>query len=151
MTAKSLWIFMERQSEWLCHTLFDRLPKELLALEKRLSRSLLTVASVEMMLPRQVKCSTELRLVPLIPIWVDNTFCRGGWCNIFVFFRLMVRPKFLAASEKWLTMYCRASSMWTKRAQSSVSSCSVMSSSMVFVRAKRCQRLNRLLSVWKWM
>ena len=32
-------------------TLFDSLPKELLALDKRLSRSLLTVASLEMTLP----------------------------------------------------------------------------------------------------
>ena len=34
------------------HTLFDSLPKELLALDKRLSRSLLAVASMEMTLPR---------------------------------------------------------------------------------------------------
>ena len=52
MTALYTWIFVERQSEPLCHTLFDSLPKELLALEKQLSRSLLTVASLEMMLPR---------------------------------------------------------------------------------------------------
>ena len=52
MTALYTWIFVERQSEPLCHTLFDSLPKELLALDKRLSRSLLTVASLEMTLPR---------------------------------------------------------------------------------------------------
>ena len=44
--------FVERRREWLCHTLFDSLPKELLALDKRLSRSLLTVPSLEMTLPR---------------------------------------------------------------------------------------------------
>ena len=32
-----------------------------------------------------------------------------------VFFRLMVRPKFLAALEKQLTMCCRASSMWVRK------------------------------------
>ena len=55
-----------------------------------------------------------------------------------VLFRLMVRPKFLAASEKWLKMCCKASSMWVRGAQSSANSSSVMSSSMVFVRARRC-------------
>ena len=35
-----------------CHTLFDSLPKELLALDKRLSRTLLNMASLEIMLPR---------------------------------------------------------------------------------------------------
>ena len=44
--------------------LFDSLPKELLALDKRLSRSLMTLASLEMSLPRYVKCSTAFRLVP---------------------------------------------------------------------------------------
>ena len=52
MMALYTWIFIERRSARLCHTLFDRLPKELLALDKRLSRSLLTVASLEMTLPR---------------------------------------------------------------------------------------------------
>ena len=42
-----------------------------------------------------------------------------------VFFRLMVRPKFLAASEKRLTICCRASSVWARRAQSSANSSSV--------------------------
>ena len=60
---------MERRSEWLCHTLFDSLPKELLAIDKRLSRSLLTVASLEMTLPRQVKCSIAFRLVPSMLTW----------------------------------------------------------------------------------
>ena len=46
------WSFVEKRSKWLCHTLFDSLPKELLAFDKQLSRSLLTVASLEMMLPR---------------------------------------------------------------------------------------------------
>ena len=55
-----------------------------------------------------------------------------------VLFRLMVRPKFLAASEKRLTMCCKAFSVWARRAQSSANSSSVMSSSMVFVRARRC-------------
>ena len=44
----------------------------------------------------------------------------------------MVRPKFLAASEKRLTMCFRASSVWARRAQSSANSSSVMSSSIVF-------------------
>ena len=46
------WIFAEKQSESLRHTLFDSLPKKLLALDKRLSTSLLIVASLEMTLPR---------------------------------------------------------------------------------------------------
>ena len=45
-------IFVEMRSERLWHTLFDSLPKELLALDKQLSRSLLTVASLETMLPK---------------------------------------------------------------------------------------------------
>ena len=45
---------------------FDSLQKELLALDKRLSRSLLTVALLEMTLPRYMKCSTAFRLVPLM-------------------------------------------------------------------------------------
>ena len=47
-----------------------------------------------------------------------------------VFFRLMVRSKFLAASEKRLTMCCRAPFVWARRAQLSASSSSVMSSMM---------------------
>ena len=64
----------------------------------------------------------------------------------------MVRPKFLAALEKWL-MFCKTSSVWTRRAQSSANSSSVMSSSMVFVRTRRGKRLKRLPSVQKrmWM
>ena len=58
------------------------------------------------------------------------------WYNTLVFFRLMVRLKFLAASEKRLTMCCKASSVWARRAQLSANSSSVMSSSMVFVRAR---------------
>ena len=48
------------------------------------------------------------------------------WYNSSVFFRLMVRPKFLAASKKQLTMCCMASSMWVRRAQSSANSSSVI-------------------------
>ena len=62
----------------------------------------------------------------------------GGWYNTSVFFRLMVRPKFLAATEKRLTMCCKASSVWVRRVLSPAKSSSVMSSSMVFVRARRC-------------
>ena len=51
-TALYTQIFVERRSEWLGHTLFNSLPKELLALDKRFSRTLLTVASLEMTLPR---------------------------------------------------------------------------------------------------
>ena len=61
-----------------------------------------------------------------------------------VFFRLMVRPKFLAASEKRLTMCCTASSVWARRARSLANSSSEMSSSIVFVRAWRRRRLKRL-------
>ena len=52
MTALYTLIFVEMRSERLWHTLFDSLPKELLALDKQLLRSLLTVASLEMTLPR---------------------------------------------------------------------------------------------------
>ena len=38
------------------------------------------------------------------------------WYNSSVFFRLMVRPKFLAASEKRLMMCFKASSVWARRA-----------------------------------
>ena len=55
-----------------------------------------------------------------------------------------VRPKFLAASEKQLAMCRTASSMWPRRAQSSVNSSSVMSSSTVFVCVRRRQKLNTL-------
>ena len=43
----------------LCYTLFDSLPKKLPALDKQLSRSLLTVASLKMTLPS--KRSVPLR------------------------------------------------------------------------------------------
>ena len=39
---------------------------------------------------------------------------RVNWYNTLVFFRLMVRLKFLTTSEKWLMMCCRASSMWVR-------------------------------------
>ena len=54
--------------------LFDSLPKDLLALDKRLSRSLLAVASLEMTLPRQVKCSTAFRLLPSM-LMLRGTVC----------------------------------------------------------------------------
>ena len=74
----------------------------------------------------------------------------GGTCyNTSVFFRLMVRPKFFVASENGLTMCCRASSLWARRAQSSANSSSVMSFWVVFVRARRRRRLKRLQSVRK--
>ena len=63
--------------------------------------------------------------------------------------RLMVRPKFFAASEKRLTMCCKAFFVWARRAQSLANSSSVMSSSMVFVCARRRRRSNRLPSVRK--
>ena len=79
-----------------------------------MSRSLLTVASLEMTLPREVKCSTEVGAMD-----VDmKTVCFSwrDWYNTSVFFRLMARPKFLAASEKRLTTCYRAPSVWARRA-----------------------------------
>ena len=73
--------------------------------------------------------------------------CVVGVGTKSVFFKLIVRLKFLAASGKWLTMFCRASSMWMRRVQSSANSSSVMSSLMVFVHVKRCQMLKRLPSL----
>ena len=56
-------------------------------------------------------------------------FSRRGLVSVTsVFFRLMVRPKFLATSEKRLTTWCWVSSVWARRAQSSANSSSVMSS-----------------------
>ena len=52
MMAVYTWTFMERWSERLCHTLFVSPLKELLALNGRFSSFLLTVASLEMVLPR---------------------------------------------------------------------------------------------------
>ena len=49
----------------------------------------------------------------------------------------MVRPMFLAASEKRLTMCFKAFSVWARKVQSSANSSSVMISSMVLVRARR--------------
>ena len=62
-TALYTWSFAERRIECLCHTLFDSLPKKLLALDKRWSRSLLTVASLEVTPPSYVKCFTAFRFV----------------------------------------------------------------------------------------
>ena len=56
----------------------------------------------------------------------------------------MVRPKFLAASEKRLTVCCKASPVWAKRARSSANSSSVVNFSVVFVRARRRRWLKRL-------
>ena len=44
----------------------------------------------------------------------------------------MVKPKFLAASQKWSMMGCRASSVWVRRVQLSANSSSVLSSYMIF-------------------
>ena len=48
----------------------------------------------------------------------------GGWYSTSVFFRLMVRPKALDASEKWFTRCCRAASVWARSAQSSANNSS---------------------------
>ena len=69
---------MERRKEWCCQTLFDSRQKELLALDRRLSMSLLTVASPEMTLPRYVNCSTALRLVPSMLILGGLQYSRQG-------------------------------------------------------------------------
>ena len=73
-------------------------------------------------------------------VWSSS---EGGWYNTSVFLRLKVRLKFFAASEKVLTMCCRASSVWARRAQSSANSSSVMSFSMVFVCTRKCRRSKR--------
>ena len=118
------------------------LTKELLALDKRFSRSLLTVASLEMTLPRYVKYSAAFRLLPLMLIWRGLYVSRGGdWYSTSFFVRLKVRPKFLAALETQLTMCCRTSSVWARRGVSSANSSWVMSSSMVFVRVHPCLTL----------
>ena len=93
-------------------------------MDKWLSRSLLTVPLLELTLPRYVKCSTAFK-VGAIDAGV-RTACLS-W-NTLVFFRLIVRPKFLAASEERLTMCCRASSVWAGKAQTSANSSSVMNS-----------------------
>ena len=108
-------------------------------------RFLLTVALSEMTLPRHVNCSTAFKFVPSMLMWGGLYASRTeGWYNTSVFLRLMVRPNFLAASGKRLTMCCRAYSVWARRAQSSASISSVMSFSMVFVRARRRRRLKTL-------
>ena len=48
-----------------------------------------------------------------------------GFVPSSVFFKLMVRPKFFAASERRLTMFCWASCVWARRAQSSATNSSV--------------------------
>ena len=61
------------------------------------------------------KWSIPLRLgwCPSRLMWGGLYTSHGGsWYNTSVFFRLMVRPKFMAAWEKQLTMCCRASPMW---------------------------------------
>ena len=87
MTTMALytWIYVERGSEWLGHTFFNSLPKELPALDKRLSRSLLNVASLEMTLPWLVKYSTALRIVPSMLMWGLYDSRGGGLYNTSVF------------------------------------------------------------------
>ena len=93
-------------------------------------------------------CSTAFRLVL---VWWELYASHGGaWHNTSIFFRLMEKTKFYAASEKRLTMCCRASSMCASAAKSSTNSSSVMSSS-IYVGARRLRRLNRLPSVRKRM
>ena len=60
-----------------------------------------------------------------------------------------MRTKFLAASEKQLILCCRASSVLSRRAQSSANSSLVMSSG--FHICEEMLKLKRLLFVWKWM
>ena len=61
MTTAALYtkIFVDKRREWFFQTRFFKRPKELLALARQLSTSLATVGSLEMALPRYVKCSTE--------------------------------------------------------------------------------------------
>ena len=42
---------------------------------------------------------------------------KGVGYDTSVFFSLILRWKFLAVAEKWLTMHGRASSVWVRRAQ----------------------------------
>ena len=63
----------------------------------------------------------------------------------------MVKPNAFAASAKRLTMYCSASWVWARSAQSSANSSSTISTSMVLVCARRRRRLKILPSVLKRM
>ena len=65
--------------------------------------------------------------------------------------KLMMKPDTFAASAKRLTMYCCASWMWARSAQSSANSSSTISTSMVLVCARRWRRLKILPSVLKRM
>ena len=60
MTSAALYtkIFDDKRRDWFFQTRFCKRPKELLALARKLSTSLATVASLKMAVPWYVKCST---------------------------------------------------------------------------------------------
>ena len=90
--------------------------------------------------------------MPSILIWGElETPPGGGWCRTSVFFKLMVKSNAFAASAKRLTMYCSASWVWARSAQSYANSSSTISTSMVLVCARRRRRLKILPSVLKRM
>ena len=90
--------------------LFDSLPKEQLPLNRRLLRFSLTEAPLEITL---LNLSKQFHCIEVGAVDADvrTTAASRGWglYNTSVFFRLTVKPKFLAGSEKQLTMCCRAS------------------------------------------
>ena len=73
----------------------------------------------------------------------------GSWYNTSVFLGLIGRPNIFAAPEKQLAMCCRASSVWARRAQSSASSSSVMSSSKMIVCAHTVHTETDVDVIWQ--
>ena len=97
-----------------------------------MSRSLHVVALLEITLPRNVKCSTASRVIPLtlVNLWRGICLSEGCSYSFLVFLKLMVSPNALAALEKWLTMCCtKASACVTREPYADRSS--MMSSSSV--------------------
>ena len=123
-----------KRSGWLCHILCWRWPKELLALARRWSRSLVIMASLEITLLRYVS------RWPLMVIWGGLYTASGEfwWSETSVFFRLMVRPNAWAALAKWSTIVWRVSFVCAVQGSAPRSS---------LFRARRRRRLRTLPSV----
>ena len=131
-----------------CHTLVERRPKALLALDRRQEISLSRLPEEARQLPRYVKASTLFSTAPSMVMAGSVLGAPGlGWHKTSVFLMLTVSPKALAAVEKQSARVCRSSSEWAARAQSSAKRKSRMSASRTFVSAFRRRRSRRRPSV----
>ena len=122
---------------------FDHTQKGASVCCSRLSNPLIDLSVQGEVDPRYVNRWTESSLKLLMVVAGAD----GASCPIkFVFFRLIVRPKSLQASEKRLFRDCISCWVWAAIAASSANSMSLVRALRTFVLALRWARLNNLQS-----